>query len=160
MTTTAAGQRVELDIDGMTCASCASLIERKLNKLDGVRASVNFATERATVTHPDAVTVEQLVSTVVAAGYQASLPAPEPADGERHTGDLRRRFLAAAALTVPVLVLSMVPPTQFGYWQWVALGLTTPVVLWAAWPFHRATLAYLRHATTTMDTLVSLAITV
>jgi Cu+-exporting ATPase len=158
---------VELDITGMTCASCANRIERKLNRLDGVHASVNLATERATVHHPTAVAVDTLLSTVQAAGYGATVPRPatetatEPATTADNTADrLRRRLLVSASLAVPVLVLSMVPASQFDYWQWVALVLATPVVVWGASPFHRAALTNLRHGATTMDTLVSLGVAV
>ena len=146
--------RVELPITGMTCASCANRIERKLNKLDGVRATVNYATERASVQF-DAATVapEELVATVEAAGYGAALPsAPAEADP---TAELRRRLIVSAALALPVLLLSMIPALQFDYWQWLALQLATPVVLWGAWPFHKAAWANLRHGTATMDTLIS-----
>lgn len=164
MTTTEPTRRVELDIQGMTCASCAARIERKLNKLDHVSASVNFATERATVTYPAAVTVERLLSTVRAAGYQAFVPVlvPEesPVDERRVSADLRIRFAVSAALAFPVMLLSMAPIVQFPYWQWVAFTLATPVVLWGAWPFHKAALAGLRHRGATMDTLVSLGIAV
>jgi Cu+-exporting ATPase len=153
---------VELDITGMTCASCANRIERKLNKLDGVTASVNLATERATVRHPATVDVDTLLSTVRAAGYQATVPRPRreqvPAQTSSHADQLRRRLVASAVLAVPVLVLSMVPAVQFDYWQWVALVLATPVVGWGAWPFHRAAVTNLRHGAATMDTLVSLGV--
>jgi len=158
-------ERLELPVEGMTCASCASRIERKLNKLDGVAANVNFATERASVSFdPDVVVPEQLVGAVEAAGYGATLPAPAedaapPADvdaGEAELSDLRRRLGAAAILSLPILVLAMVPPLQFDYWQWLSLQLATPVVLWAGWPFHRAAWQNLRHGAATMDTLISL----
>jgi Cu+-exporting ATPase len=159
-----ATERLELPIAGMTCASCANRIERRLNKLDGVEASVNYATERATVSF-DAAAVEpgQLVAAVEAAGYQAVLPAadgPEPEAGEAsgETASLRRRLAISLALTLPVLVLSMVPALQFDSWQWLALQLATPVVIWGAWPFHRAAWANLRHATATMDTLISMGV--
>jgi Cu+-exporting ATPase len=156
-----APDHVELPITGMTCASCANRIERKLNKLDGVQASVNYATERATVDFDGAaVTPEQLLETVRAAGYEARLPAtgddaPAEDAGERHLRDLRLRFLVAALLSVPVLLVSMVPGLQFDNWQWLAWNMATPVVLWAGWPFHRAAWQNARHATATMDTLVS-----
>jgi Cu+-exporting ATPase len=162
-TTTAAApkrQRIELDITGMTCASCANRIERKLNKLTGVRASVNFATDRATVDHPDGVTVDQLLNTVRAAGYQARAPRPEPEPEESPSTALRLRFIVSAVLALPVLVLSMVPAAQFPYWTWVEFALATPVVGWGAWTFHRAAARNLRHRAATMDTLVSLGITV
>jgi Cu+-exporting ATPase len=169
---------VELPIAGMTCASCANRIERKLNGLDGVEATVNFATERATVDYdPAAVAPEQLLAAVEAAGYRATLPAaPAPAassDGTTparagahdhmaeapdETSALRTRLLVSIALTIPVLLLSMIPPLQFDDWQWLALQLATPVVVWGAWPFHRAAWANLKHGAATMDTLVSLGV--
>jgi Cu+-exporting ATPase len=153
--------RLELPIEGMTCASCATRIERRLNKLEGVTASVNYATENAAVTFdPAQVAPEELVAAVEAAGYRATLAAaPEdelvndaPADP---TAALRRRLLVSAVLSVPVLLLAMVEPLQFEHWQWLSLQLATPVVLWGAWPFHRAAWQNLRHATATMDTLIS-----
>src|SRR4051794_8996750 len=139
----------------MTCASCASRIERKLNKLDGVRATVNYATEQATVDYdPAAVDPGRLVEAVEAAGYRAVLPAPEPERTDA-VDTLRLRLIVSALLTVPVVVLSMVPALQFDRWQWLALQLATPVVLWGGWPFHRAAWANLRHGAATMDTLVS-----
>ena len=162
-TTTAAAQasdRIELDITGMTCASCANRIERKLNKLTGVRASVNFATERATVEHPADITVDRLLDTVRAAGYQATAPRPEPEPSETPSTALRLRFIVSAVLAVPVLILSMVPAAQFPYWTWAGFALATPVVGWGAWPFHRAAARNLLHRAATMDTLVSLGITV
>ncbi|MCU1627131.1 MAG: heavy metal translocating P-type ATPase [Pseudonocardia sp.] len=149
--------RIELAIGGMTCASCANRVERKLNKLSGVEASVNYATEKARVSYAADVTPEQLVATVEAAGYTAALPAAEdPGTAEEHARDLRERLVVSALLAVPVIVVSMVPAWQFLYWQWVVLGLAAPVVLWGAWPFHRATWTNLRHGSATMDTLVSL----
>ncbi|MDJ0464588.1 heavy metal translocating P-type ATPase [Streptomyces sp. H27-C3] len=160
---------VDLSITGMTCASCAARIERKLNKLPGVRASVNFATASARVSHADDVTAQELINAVKATGYGASLPAP-PAlstsaeeggvadEEERHVRALRDRLLASAVLTVPVVVLSMVPATQFRFWQWLAFALASPVALWGAWPFHRAAALNLRHRAVTMDTLVSLGV--
>jgi len=148
---------VELAIDGMTCASCAHRIEKKLNKLDGVTATVNFATEKAHVSYGDAVTREQLVATVEETGYHAHLP-EEPsdnADGDT-TASLRRRLWISAALTVPVIAMAMVPPLQFAHWQWLSLVLAAPVVVWGAWPFHKATWANLRHGSATMDTLISM----
>ena len=157
-----AAEHVELPIAGMTCASCANRVERKLNKLDGVSASVNYATERATVDYdPAAVETAELVAAVEAAGYQAVLPDDEPgaAEPERdETAPLRRRLIASALLSAPVLALSMVPALQFDRWQWLVLQLATPVVLWGAWPFHRAAWANLRHFAATMDTLVSVGV--
>ena len=144
---------LELAIGGMTCASCANRVERKLNKLTGVTASVNYATERATVTVPAGVTAADLVATVEAAGYTATVPRREEPDP---TLGWRRRLAVAVVLAVPVIVLSMVPAAQFDGWQWVSLALATPVVLWAGLPFHRAAWANLRHGTATMDTLISM----
>ena len=155
---------VELPITGMTCASCANRIERTLNKLDGVTASVNYATEKATVDYdPAAVEARELVAAVEAAGYQATLPSAEPpgsADAPETdaTAPLRQRLLISLALTVPVLLLTMIGPLQFDNWQWLTLTLAAPVVVWGAWPFHRAAWANLRHATATMDTLISVGV--
>ena len=152
-------ERVEMPITGMTCASCANRIERRLNKLDGVSAAVNYATEKATVEFDaDAVTTDELLAAVESAGYSAALPAAEPEPEADETAPLRRRLIASALLSLPVLLLSMIPALQFDNWQWLALQLATPVVLWGAWPFHRAAWANLRHATATMDTLVSLGV--
>jgi P-type Cu+ transporter len=159
MTTTT--DHLELPITGMTCASCANRIERKLNKLDGVTATVNYATEKAAVEFDaGAVSADQLVEAVRAAGYDARLPAseaPEGPDGEAvdPTRALRTRLLVSAVLSLPILLLSMVPALQFDNWQWLAWNLATPVVLWAAWPFHKAAWANAKHATATMDTLIS-----
>ncbi len=164
MTAGTAPEEVRLDITGMTCASCANRIERKLNKVDGVQASVNYATEAATVRYdPAAVDTDTLLATVAAAGYAAALPAPvAPAEDEHPAQDvdrdLRQRLLVSAALALPVLVLSMVPPLQFDHWQWLALTLASPVAVWGAWPFHRAAAVNARHGASTMDTLVSIGI--
>ena len=154
---------VELDITGMTCASCANRIERKLNKLDGVSATVNYATEKAKVTFPDTFTPEQLVETVQQAGYGATLPAPPRSESDDTVADeddpsrpWRERLVISAVLTVPVVLLSMVSAWQFDNWQWLSLTLAAPVVAWGAWPFHRAAWVNLRHGTSTMDTLISL----
>jgi len=150
--------RIELPITGMTCASCAARIEKRLNRLDGVQAAVNYATERASVTFdPGRATPDDLLAAVERAGYGATLPAaPATAkEAEDPTRALRVRLIWAAALSVPVLLLSMVPPLQFDNWQWLSLQLATPAVLWAGWPFHRAAWANLRHGSATMDTLVS-----
>jgi Cu+-exporting ATPase len=153
----AALAQIELPIRGMTCASCASRIERRLNKLDGVSATVNYATEKASVAYDaDAVAPEQLVAAVEAAGYSAALPAAAPERDELLP--LRLRLIGAALLSLPVLLISMIPSLQFDRWQWLVLQLATPVVLWAAWPFHRAAWTNLRHAAATMDTLVSLGV--
>ena len=147
---------IELPIEGMTCASCAVRVERRLNKLDGVVASVNYATERATVEYEPVVEVERLVEAVEAAGYAAALPADEPDPAEDDpTAALRLRLLLSAALSLPVLVIAMIPALQFDNWQWLSLQLATPVVLWGGWPFHRAAWTNLKHATATMDTLIS-----
>ncbi|HEX8054608.1 MAG TPA: heavy metal translocating P-type ATPase [Thermoleophilaceae bacterium] len=155
-------EHLELPIAGMTCASCANRIERRLNKLDGVSASVNYATERATVDYdPAAVETTDLVAAVEAVGYQAVLPEDEPGADEPERDDtapLRRRLIVTALLSAPVLALSMIPALQFDRWQWLVLQLATPVVLWGAWPFHRAAWANLRHFAATMDTLVSVGV--
>ncbi|MEU4445324.1 heavy metal translocating P-type ATPase [Actinosynnema sp. NPDC050801] len=153
--------RIELAITGMTCASCAARIERKLNKLDGVTATVNYATEKARVTFPDDLDPRTLVEQVEAAGYQAALPVVEteraqaPVE-EDPTGALRQRLVVSAVLAVPVILLAMVPALQFTYWQWISLTLAAPVLVWGAWPFHRAAWANLRHGAATMDTLISM----
>ncbi len=152
---------VELAITGMTCASCANRIERKLNKLDGVVATVNYATEKAKVTYPADVTPETLLNTVEQAGYSAALPrAWGSQDGDVAEDDptrsLRERLLVSIVLTVPVVAMAMVPALQFTSWQWLSLTLAAPVVIWGAWPFHRAAWVNLRHGTSTMDTLISL----
>jgi len=161
---------VDLAIDGMTCASCAARIEKKLNRLDGVTASVNYATERASVTYdPDVVAPEDLVRTVEATGYRAALPEPSAAastgdGGQRHPHDhggpdaVRARLLVSAALSVPVVALSMVPALQFRFWQWLVFALAGPVVVWGAWPFHHAAAVNARHGAATMDTLVSVGV--
>ena len=157
-------QQTELVVTGMTCASCSARIEKKLSKLDGVTAAVNYATGKAFVRHPDSITVDELLRTVDASGYAAS-PAPErdlgadrsgePDPEAEHTAYLRRRLVVAVALTVPIIAISMVPGLQFAGWPWVVFVLTVPVVAWCAWPFHRAAGVNLRHGATTMDTLVS-----
>jgi Cu+-exporting ATPase len=162
-------EHVELPITGMTCASCANRIERKLNKLDGVSATVNYATERATVDYnPEVAQPEDLLGAVQAVGYQAVLPTAEPARndaGHEHqdlaedeTAALRRRLVISAVLSFPVLAMAMVPALQFDNWQWLSLQLATPVVLWGAWPFHKAAWANLKHAIATMDTLISVGV--
>jgi Cu+-exporting ATPase len=150
------GARVRLVLEGMTCASCATRIERKLNKLEGVEASVNFATEQAAVSYDPARTaVDDLIRAVEAAGYHASVEARAATD-ERETRALRTRLVVATALTVPLVALTMVPPLEFHGWEWLALALATPVVLWAGWPFHRAAALNARHGAATMDTLISI----
>ncbi|WP_370464464.1 heavy metal translocating P-type ATPase [Mycolicibacterium sp. 018/SC-01/001] len=156
-TPTSAVTSLELSIDGMTCASCAARVEKKLNKLDGVAATVNFATEKARVEYDGHVTTDQLLAAVEAAGYHASLPQQLPAEeaAEDPAAALRRRLLVCVALSVPVIALAMVPAWQFTYWQWLSLTLAAPVVIWGGWPFHVATWTNLRHRAVTMDTLVS-----
>ncbi|MEU7961131.1 heavy metal translocating P-type ATPase [Micromonospora humida] len=158
MTTTVDQLHTSLTIGGMTCAACANRIERKLNRIDGVRATVNFATATATVEHDSAVAVPDLVATVTAMGYTAQPPAPTTIaeEDDRTTNDAGRRLLVAAAFAAPVMVISMTPAAQFPYWQWVTAALTAPVVAWAGWPFHRAAMINVRHGAATMDTLVSL----
>ncbi|WP_436529238.1 heavy metal translocating P-type ATPase [Actinoplanes sp. HUAS TT8] len=146
---------VELEIGGMTCASCAARIEKKLNRMDGVSASVNYATEKASVTAPEGVTVADLIATVEKTGYTAAVPADLP-DKPDNSDPLRDRLLISALLSVPVIVLAMVPAWQFDYWQWLSLTLAAPVVVYGGWPFHRATWTNLRHGAATMDTLISL----
>ena len=149
---------VDLDITGMTCAACASRIERKLNKLDGVTAAVNYATEKARVQlAATPLSAADLIATIEATGYGAMVPDPDLAPIDR-AAFLRRRLLVAIALGLPVLLLSMVPALQFDGWQWVALALATPVATWAAWPFHRAMALNLRHGQATMDTLISVGV--
>ena len=143
-----------LALDGMTCASCAARIEKRLNRIDGVHATVNFATEQASVDFPDGVTAEDLVAAVEATGYSATVDRPD----RPQTDGYLRRLVASAALSVPVLAVSMVAAWQFEGWQWLALALTTPVVTWGAWPFHRAAAANMRHGAATMDTLVSVGV--
>nr|WP_055501399.1 heavy metal translocating P-type ATPase [Nonomuraea pusilla] len=158
------GGSVELSIGGMTCASCANRIERKLNKLDGVTATVNYATEKAKVSFPAGLDPQVLVGEVEKAGYTAALPAPpQPADaGPRAAEDddelrpLRNRLVTSLVLAVPVIAMAMVPALQFTYWQWLSLTLAAPVVVYAGWPFHKAAWTNLRHGAATMDTLVSL----
>src|SRR6266511_2829978 len=153
--------RVELEIGGMTCGSCAARIEKKLNRLDGVTASVNFATEKATVTYPASLGPDDLIATVEKTGYTARVPAPvgPVVEPQASTVDdlavLRRRLLVSLALSVPVIVLAMVSPLQFRDWQWLSAILAAPVVAWGGWPFHRAAFTNLRHRAATMDTLIS-----
>ncbi len=175
---------VELEIEGMTCASCATRIERKLNKIPGVEASVNYATEKAHVSLADAAALDAspldpaaLIAAVEAAGYRASLPAPpvrwshassvqsgspDAADSgspvRRETRELGRRLLISTALTVPVFLMSMIPALQFTNWQWLALTLAAPVAVWGAYPFHRAAAINARHGAATMDTLISVGV--
>ncbi|NJP31095.1 heavy metal translocating P-type ATPase [Micromonospora thermarum] len=158
-----APNQIELAIGGMTCASCAARIEKKLNRMPGVTATVNYATEKATVAYADEVTPGDLIATVEKTGYTAVVPRPPvPAGGEPaaepvdELRGLRTRLWASIVLTVPVIVLAMVPAWQFTYWQWLSLTLAAPVVVWGGLPFHRAAWVNLRHGAATMDTLVSL----
>jgi Cu+-exporting ATPase len=155
MTTAQSAASVELAIGGMTCASCAARVERKLNKVGGVTATVNYATEKAQVSYPSELSVDDLRAVVEAAGYSARLPEPAEPD---ETPTLRKRLLLSAALTIPLVALAMVPAWQFDYWQWVSLVIAAPVVTWGAWPFHRAAAVNLRHVAATMDTLISLGV--
>ncbi len=167
----ATSQQVQLTIGGMTCASCAARIEQRLNKLDGVTATVNYATEQATVAYPPTLSVGELVTAVEATGYTARLPdPPDDHTGSDHVGAgvadrgpdptrlLRQRLIICTALAIPVILVAMAPATQFRNWQWLALMLTFPVVTWGAWPFHQAAWKNLRHGAATMDTLVSLGV--
>jgi Cu+-exporting ATPase len=148
--------RIELEIGGMTCTSCAARVEKKLNKLDGVDASVNYATEIASVAYdPSHVVPEDIVRTVEATGYTAALPNAESAR-EDPVGPLRRRLEVAAVLTVPLVLVAMIGPLQFRGWEWAAFALATPIVLWAGWPFHQAAALNARHLAATMDTLISI----
>jgi Cu+-exporting ATPase len=153
-------REIELAIGGMTCASCANRIERKLNKLDGVTATVNYATEKAKVTFVDDVAPTALVEQVEAAGYTATLPQPKQSEPVDEPDDplrtLRQRLIGSLVLTVPIIALAMIPALQFTYWQWISLNLAAPVVVWAAWPFHKAAWTNLRHGAATMDTLISM----
>ncbi|MFJ2295028.1 heavy metal translocating P-type ATPase [Streptomyces sp. NPDC087894] len=169
--TTSGAARVELAIGGMTCASCAARIEKKLNRMEGVEATVNYATEKARVAFAEDVSVDDLIATVEATGYTAQPPAPprpEPegtgtpaaaggedgrADGELRS--LRQRLVTAVLLAAPVIAMAMIPALQFEYWQWLSLMLAAPVVTYAAWPFHRAAWTNARHGAATMDTLIS-----
>jgi Cu+-exporting ATPase len=164
MTTTATGApaEVELAIGGMTCASCAARIEKKLNRMDGVTATVNYATEKAKVSYAGEVTVQDLIATVEKTGYTAQEPVPErpaetsedePVDDELRS--LRERLVTAVVLAVPVIAMAMIPALQFEYWQWLSLTLAAPVVTYAGWPFHKAALINARHGAATMDTLIS-----
>lgn len=151
---------IELAVGGMTCASCAARVEKKLNKMPGVIATVNYATEKATIQLPQELSIDDAIATVVATGYTAKTVSKISTDNDTHddVASLRRRLIISTVLTIPVVVMAMVPVAQFNYWQWVSLVLATPVVLWGAWPFHRATLLNIRHGNTTMDTLISLGV--
>ncbi|MEU2667891.1 heavy metal translocating P-type ATPase [Streptomyces sp. NPDC007164] len=168
-TATGTAAEVELAIGGMTCASCAARIEKKLNRMDGVEATVNYATEKAKVSYRgEDISVQDLIATVEKTGYTAHEPAPlaRTAEGgapEAAEADelrpLRQRLLTAVALAVPVIAMSMIPALQFDYWQWLSLTLTAPVVTYAAWPFHKAAFTNARHGAATMDTLISVGTT-
>ena len=147
---------IQLDIEGMTCASCATRVEKALNKVEGVEASVNYATERATVLGD--VPPETLLGAIESAGYHAHVHSEETPSGPDPMVSLRNRLLISAAMTLPVMILSMVPPFQFLYWQWVVFALATPVAIWGAWPFHRAAAINARHGVATMDTLISVGV--
>ena len=149
---------IELDISGMTCASCAARVEKKLNKVDGVQASVNYATERAHVLAPPGVATDDLIKVVEATGYGASLPEPDAEPVDR-AAQLRTKMIVSIVLTIPVVLMAMVPVLQFTGWQYLSLVLALPVWLWAGWGFHKSTLVNLRHGATTMDTLISMGTT-
>jgi Cu+-exporting ATPase len=162
---------IDLAVGGMTCASCARRVEKALNKLPGVTASVNYATEKARVSYTPSVAPDDLVAAVTATGYTATLPpSPKPPAEAGSAADdpsaaehdpaaaLRTRLIISALLTLPVLVLTMVPPAQFDYWQWAGLTLAAPVTVWGALPFHRAAWTNLRHGVATMDTLISVGV--
>ena len=164
-----ADSSVELEIGGMTCASCAMRIEKKLNKIDGVAATVNYATEKAKVTIPAGYDTALLIAEVEKTGYTAALPAPRRTKNDTQDGSddetdpeltsLRNRLVVSIILTVPVIAMAMIPALQFTYWQWASLALAAPVIVWAAFPFHKAAWANLRHGTATMDTLISMGTT-
>ncbi|MEV0604055.1 heavy metal translocating P-type ATPase [Streptomyces sp. NPDC050315] len=174
MPDTAVQAQVELAIGGMTCASCAARVEKKLNRMEGVTATVNYATEKARVAYEPGVEIADLIATVERTGYTAREPEPEPepaapapgAHEEKEAGAqegpdsalaaLRQRLLVSAVLAAPVIALSMIPVLQFDNWQWLCLTLAAPVVVWGGYPFHRAAWTNLRHGAATMDTLVSL----
>ena len=168
--TSTAGGSIELQIGGMTCASCANRIEKKLNKLDGVKASVNYATEKASVTGPANLDPQALISEVERTGYTATLPAPPQASAgnsenesesreETELRALKQRLIGAASLAVPVIAMAMIPALQFDYWGFASLVLAAPVVVWAGWPFHKAAWTNLKHGAATMDTLISVGTT-
>ena len=163
-------EAIELEIGGMTCASCAARVEKKLNRMPGVEASVNYATEKARVTLPDDTSIEDAIATVEATGYTAEAPLPpaeeslveEAEDAESdldpEVQSLRQRLLISTLLAVPVVLMAMIPPLQFNNWQWLSLTLAAPVVVWGAWPFHRAAWLNLKHGAATMDTLISVGV--
>jgi P-type Cu+ transporter len=160
-------QQIELSIGGMTCGSCAVLIERRLNKLSGVAAAVNFATETAMVSYPNGLAVSDITKAITDIGYTATPPRspledpasePDADDYDEHTRSLRQRVMVSVMLAAPVIAFAMIPPLQFLNWQWLSLTLAAPVVVWGAWPFHSATVANARHGTATMDTLISVGV--
>ncbi|NKZ78979.1 heavy metal translocating P-type ATPase [Rhodococcus hoagii] len=165
--TTGRNDTIELAIGGMTCASCAARVEKKLNKIEGVTATVNYATEKAKIAFPEGLSTDDLVTAVQNAGYTATLPTPPSADESGPTDDprdreltaLRTRLIVSAILSVPVIAMAMVPALQFDNRQWLSLTLAAPVIVWAGLPFHRAAWTNLRHGTATMDTLISLGTT-
>mgnify|MGYP002737890968 CR=1 FL=1 len=149
-------QLLELDIDGMTCASCAVRVEKKLNKVDGVRASVNYATEKSRIDLQSPVPVEDLIAVVEKTGYKATVPEPDAPERPDPVHKLRRDLVWSAILSTPVVTISMLPALQFPGWQWLVLLLTTPVVFYGGRRFHRSALVNLRHGATNMDTLISM----
>ncbi len=161
-TPVSAATEVDLDITGMTCASCAARVEKKLNRMPGVIATVNYGTDRAHIALPKGTSIDDAIATIEATGYAAQRPIVESdrerAHDEPEVCDLRRRVTISAILTAPVVALAMIPPLQFDYWQWISLALAAPVVVWGALPFHRAAWTNLRHGAATMDTLVSLGV--
>src|SRR5947208_3238986 len=155
---------LDLAVRGMTCASCAGRVEKKLNRMSGVTAAVNYATATAHVTFPAELDPAELVATVERTGYAATLPAPpaQQPDDEADAGPelaeriaLRQRFVVGTLLGVPVLLLAMIPALRFDNWQWISLTLASPVAVWAAWPFHPAAAINARHGAATLDTLAS-----
>ncbi len=164
MSTPTDTRAVDLEIGGMTCAACANRIEKKLNRVDGVTATVNYATEKAHVQAPDGVSPEDLIGVVEATGYTARLPRPaqpaadETVDADPELDDRRRRFVVSALLSTPVVAMAMIPALQFDHWQWLSLTLAAPVAVWGALPFHRSAWTNLRHGAATMDTLVSMGV--
>ena len=151
-------ETIELEVGGMTCGSCAARIERKLNRMQGVEAAVNYATGKAFVQYNAGISADDLIQAIVDTGYSAALPTPEGEDDGDEAHALLQRLVVSAVLTVPVAVISMVPALQFSGWPWFAFALATPVVTWGALPFHRASLINARHRATTMDTLISLGV--
>ncbi|MGX1811986.1 heavy metal translocating P-type ATPase [Nocardia sp. NPDC055321] len=164
MSAPAPARSIELEIGGMTCASCASRIEKKLNRIDGVTATVNYATEKAKVSFPDSVTADDLIAKVEDTGYTAAVHSPEPVKPDAPEADsaptatqqLRHRLLVSLALAIPVVAMAMIPALQFTNWQWLSLTLTAPIVVWGGAQFHRAAWVNAKHGAATMDTLISL----